>query len=160
MATKLRIKQRKCGCCDGIQWGGDYPRECLDCAGSGFIFITEHDRIIDYPGGPFRGSAPGVFQELEDRNVPDCEWEPLPSRDDCFETISEQQYLLDVAKGMLEYYAHGCSAPAYARDALAYLDGTMKPETKDPTGVPMITLEYPNGRTESRTIPEPGQEKK
>lgn len=24
-----------CGCCAGIEWGGEYPVECSACAGSG-----------------------------------------------------------------------------------------------------------------------------
>ena len=158
MAPKLRIKKEECGCCAGIQWGGDYPRECLNCGGSGFIFITEHDRIIDYPGGPFRGSYPGKFQKLENMGIPDYEWEPMSSRDECFEIIAEQQHLLNVAKKMLGYYANGCSTSTYAKDALAYIDGTMTSETRSPFGPPMMTLEYPNGGTDSRCTPEPGQE--
>jgi hypothetical protein len=45
-----------CGCCGGIQWGGDYPRECTCCGGSGMIAIHKPTgTIADYPGGPFRG---------------------------------------------------------------------------------------------------------
>ena len=45
-----------CGCCAGIEWGGDYPRECRTCGGSGMISLHKPSgRIADYPGGPFRG---------------------------------------------------------------------------------------------------------
>lgn len=45
-----------CGCCVGIEWGGDYPRECRRCGGSGTIFWHKKSRVLaDYPGGPLRG---------------------------------------------------------------------------------------------------------
>lgn len=47
-----------CGCCAGIEWGGDYPQECQRCGGSGGIY--KHIRsglLADYPGGPLRGRA-------------------------------------------------------------------------------------------------------
>ena len=43
-----------CGCCGGIQWGGEYPRECLDCNGSGSYFRHIKSGVSAlYPGGPF-----------------------------------------------------------------------------------------------------------
>lgn len=48
-----------CGCCMGIQWGGDFPRECMSCGGSGQLFRHKKSgAIADYPGGPFRGKRP------------------------------------------------------------------------------------------------------
>ena len=48
-----------CGCCGGLQWGGDSPRECRDCGGSGTIFLhVKSGTYADYPGGPFRGKQP------------------------------------------------------------------------------------------------------
>jgi ribosomal protein S27AE len=45
-----------CGCCAGIEWGGESPRECRDCGGSGMMALHKQTgRIADYPGGPFRG---------------------------------------------------------------------------------------------------------
>ena len=45
-----------CGCCAGLEWGGESPRECRDCGGRGFLCVHKHTgRIADYPGGPFRG---------------------------------------------------------------------------------------------------------
>ena len=48
--------QIDCGCCHGIEWGGDYPRECDTCNQSGFI--AEHistGLLAKWPGGPFCG---------------------------------------------------------------------------------------------------------
>ena len=45
-----------CGCCAGVQWGGDYPRECSYCGGSGFIYHhLKSGALALYPGGPFCG---------------------------------------------------------------------------------------------------------
>ena len=45
-----------CGCCAGIQWGGDEPRECKRCDGSGVLALHRHSRVLaHYPGGPFVG---------------------------------------------------------------------------------------------------------
>ncbi len=46
-----------CGCCAGLEWGGEYPQECRDCGGGGFFALHEASRRkADYPGGPFRGT--------------------------------------------------------------------------------------------------------
>lgn len=48
-----------CGCCGGIEWGGESPRECRSCGGIGFLARHKPtNRIADYPGGPFRGMLP------------------------------------------------------------------------------------------------------
>lgn len=51
--------------------------DCTVCYGSGVEgFITEHDHIFQYPGGPARGSAErGTFIWLEGCGVPDYTWE-------------------------------------------------------------------------------------
>jgi len=47
-----------CGCCAGIQWGGEFPRECDECAGNGFIYRHESTgTLAQYPGGPLLGKA-------------------------------------------------------------------------------------------------------
>lgn len=47
---------RDCGCCDGLQWGGEEPRECATCDGSGRICIHIKSGVIaEYPGGPMLG---------------------------------------------------------------------------------------------------------
>ena len=49
-------EEMDCGCCAGIEWGGDYPRECARCGGEGMIFWHRKSRVLaDYPGGPLRG---------------------------------------------------------------------------------------------------------
>lgn len=48
-----------CGCCGGLEWGGEYPRECTACGGSGrYALHEETGTIALYPGGPFLGSLP------------------------------------------------------------------------------------------------------
>ena len=48
-----------CGCCAGIQWGGEYPRECEDCGATGRYFRHRKSGVTAlYPGGPFTGSEP------------------------------------------------------------------------------------------------------
>jgi hypothetical protein len=45
-----------CGCCNGIQWGGEYPTECRDCGGGGVVFLHEASGLVAaWPGGPIVG---------------------------------------------------------------------------------------------------------
>jgi len=45
-----------CGCCNGLEWGGEEPRECNSCNGTGRIFRHRKTGVLAvYPGGPFRG---------------------------------------------------------------------------------------------------------
>ena len=37
--------------------------DCRTCGGSGMLWVSAKDRLADYPGGPLRGSAPGLFAE-------------------------------------------------------------------------------------------------
>lgn len=47
-----------CGCCRGIMWGGDEPRECDDCGATGWLAVHRPSGVLaDYPGGPLRGHA-------------------------------------------------------------------------------------------------------
>ena len=46
-----------CSCCNGLEWGGEYPRECHDCGGNGFIAVhVESGLVASWPGGPCLGS--------------------------------------------------------------------------------------------------------
>ena len=46
-----------CGCCAGLQWSGEEPRECDRCEGNAAIaYHIKSRRMALYPGGPFRGS--------------------------------------------------------------------------------------------------------
>lgn len=45
-----------CGCCNGLEWGGEYPRECRDCGGTGVLYRYASGRLALYRGGPFCGS--------------------------------------------------------------------------------------------------------
>ena len=47
-----------CGCCSGIEWGGEYPRECRDCGGTGaFAWHKKSGCLAEYPGGKFLGKT-------------------------------------------------------------------------------------------------------
>ena len=46
-----------CGCCGGIQWGGDEPRECSDCWAGGWLYVhLASGTVAHYPGGPLLGA--------------------------------------------------------------------------------------------------------
>ena len=48
-----------CGCCAGVEWGGEYPRECKRCGGEGYIFRHKKSIVLaEYPGGKFLGREP------------------------------------------------------------------------------------------------------
>lgn len=48
-----------CGCCNGIQWGGEIPHECRSCNGSGQLYRhIESGALAEYPGGRFLGKQP------------------------------------------------------------------------------------------------------
>lgn len=50
-----------CGCSGGLQWGGEYPRDCNTCKGSGFIAYHKKSHALAlYPGGPFCGVSDAV----------------------------------------------------------------------------------------------------
>lgn len=45
-----------CGCCGGLEWGGEVPRDCRTCKGSGSL--ARHDAtgtLAMYPSGPLLG---------------------------------------------------------------------------------------------------------
>lgn len=43
-----------CGCCAGIMWGGEVPRECNRCNGTGVIYKHRESGVTaEYPGGRF-----------------------------------------------------------------------------------------------------------
>jgi hypothetical protein len=45
-----------CGCCAGIQWGGEWPDECQDCGGTGrYAQHIGSGALAQWPGGPFVG---------------------------------------------------------------------------------------------------------
>lgn len=46
-----------CGCCHGLEWGGEEPRECRDCGASGrfFVHLPTGTGAV-WPGGPFNGA--------------------------------------------------------------------------------------------------------
>jgi len=42
-----------CGCSGGLQWGGEEPRECDNCAGVGdYAWHKKSGVLAQYPGGP------------------------------------------------------------------------------------------------------------
>ena len=56
-----------CGCCAGIQWGGDEPVECRTCHGSGLLWVHRPSHVIaEWPGGPLNGKAwPSLLDEID-----------------------------------------------------------------------------------------------
>lgn len=48
-------KHVSCGCCAGLEWGGEEPRECKDCGGNGSLWQSPKGALALYPGGPFVG---------------------------------------------------------------------------------------------------------
>lgn len=57
-----------CYCCGGLQWGGDEPRECRSCNGTGWRCVHIDSGIVAiYPGGSLLGRA--GKDELEQARV-------------------------------------------------------------------------------------------
>ena len=57
-------QQIDCGCCAGLVWGGEQPRECRRCGGDGYIFLhVVSGALAQYPGGPFVGKEPKGVQD-------------------------------------------------------------------------------------------------
>lgn len=48
-----------CGCCAGIEWGGDYPNECRRCAGGRVCRHVPTGTLALWPGGPLAGRTAG-----------------------------------------------------------------------------------------------------
>jgi len=59
-----------CGCCAGLEWVGDYPRECRRCGGGGTLFIRPKGHLFQYPGGP----AAGIGMPEEYAQATPCVW--------------------------------------------------------------------------------------
>ena len=54
-----------CGCSGGLEWGGNYPRECNRCEGSGHIYWHKKSKTFaQYPGGSFLGRGELSEEEL------------------------------------------------------------------------------------------------
>ena len=58
-----------CGCCSGIEWGGESPVECRTCGGLGVIYKHIKSGVLaHYPGGSFCGKEPpGDLIKQEER---------------------------------------------------------------------------------------------
>lgn len=51
--------RKDCGCCAGVEWGGDSPTECSHCMGTGqYCEHMKTGTLALYPGGPLLGSLP------------------------------------------------------------------------------------------------------
>lgn len=62
-----------CGCCAGLEWGGNEPRECRDCGGGGHLALHVDSGVLaQYPGGPFAGvaSAEDVRRAVAEAKAP------------------------------------------------------------------------------------------
>lgn len=44
-----------CGCCAGLEWGGEYPRTCSSREGAGRFWRYSSGRLALWRGGPFMG---------------------------------------------------------------------------------------------------------
>jgi hypothetical protein len=57
-------KRVSCSCCGGLEWGGEEPRECSTCFGSGMFYVNRHGTGVLWPGGPFNGvREPKLWRE-------------------------------------------------------------------------------------------------
>ena len=72
-------KTDKCGGCGGHGVVSSYsatdflgPAECRHCGGGGTVFVSENDRLAEYPGGQFVGFSPGAFAALPESAI----WSP------------------------------------------------------------------------------------
>ncbi len=57
MSVDDKWRHMNCGCCAGLEWGGEEPRECGRCDGSGMLFIRPTGHLFTYPGGSALGLA-------------------------------------------------------------------------------------------------------
>lgn len=37
--------------------------KCSNCGGDGFFWVSPQSRVADFPGGHFRGTFPGAYEE-------------------------------------------------------------------------------------------------
>jgi hypothetical protein len=59
-----------CGCCNGIEWNGNEPRECHDCCGNGIIYHHKKSGVLaSYIGGPFVGRRAKGKASIPQQNV-------------------------------------------------------------------------------------------
>ena len=57
-------EEMDCGCCTGLEWSREYPRECRTCKGSGVIYRHINSGALAlYPGGHFVGHEGKVENE-------------------------------------------------------------------------------------------------
>lgn len=69
-----RWKQFTCGSCRGTGMESAYTLGGSDFLGAtdcracnyGTVWVSEKDRLAQWPGGPFLGYAPGKFAEIEE----------------------------------------------------------------------------------------------
>lgn len=55
----------RCGCCAGLEWGGELPRTCRDCDGEGRVYRYASGQLALWPGGPLKGSEhPSYMRKL------------------------------------------------------------------------------------------------
>ena len=66
-----------CGCCGGLEWGGESPVECRRCKGGGELYLHLPSGVLaQYPGGPFCGVA--TAEELDAAKSLDTNTEERP----------------------------------------------------------------------------------
>ena len=80
MARMKRYYEVPCGACGGYGMVSDYgyfgmdfygAKECSCCGGRGSYVVYRNDRTAMWLGGPFTGSAPGLYDECK---------RPLPAK--------------------------------------------------------------------------------
>ena len=69
---KTKWRKFRCGSCRGYgivmvyaHDGPDHTDDCRYC-NMGTVYISENDRLAEWPGGPFLGSWPGKYKEIDD----------------------------------------------------------------------------------------------
>lgn len=50
---------------------------CAPCGGTGKVFVSDKDRIAEYPGGPFLGMEPGAWKDALHEERRSDEWHLL-----------------------------------------------------------------------------------
>jgi hypothetical protein len=59
-----------CGCCSGIEWGGEEPRECDSCGASGRQWVHLPSGVCtEYPGGKFTGKTDAAALLRDERKL-------------------------------------------------------------------------------------------
>ncbi len=50
------------------------PADCPDCGGSRMLYVSEHDRVAEWPGGPWVGRWPLQYSETPGPAMTWADW--------------------------------------------------------------------------------------